>query len=155
MQTASFQSLIMNTKQFLSLFLSATLFLLADGFGSISTVAYNGALTIPLLSGSVGTFALPLAVLGVIKLGAAALLAGTFAAAGSDSIGFGQRSFRGRQKRSAVEEAAAAAVSDKEALFQLIASMDTYGCGKLLVCELEAKREALAADEALILTLFG
>ena len=64
----------MNTKAFLALFFNAAVLAGVNGFGSFTTVAYNGALTIPLLSATAGTFGTAIAVLGVLKLGAAALL---------------------------------------------------------------------------------
>ena len=122
--------------------------------GTLSTVALNGALTIPLLTATAGTLAAPLAVLGVLKLGAAALFAlgylGDDDGEYAEESGYG-RIFRRRHRRD-VEEIEA---PNEESLFALIASMDSYGCGKQLICELEAKRDALAADEALLLQLFG
>ena len=64
----------MNSKAFLALFFNACLMVGVNGFGSLTTVAYNGALTVPLLSATAGTFGTAIAVLGVLKLGAAALL---------------------------------------------------------------------------------
>ena len=54
-----------------------------------------------------------------------------------------------------VEEAAEQ--TDPEAFFSLVNSMDAYGCGKQLVCELEAKSNyaPLDKDEALMVWLFG
>eukprot|EP00096_Caligus_rogercresseyi_P001003 TRINITY_DN115_c0_g2_i11.p1 TRINITY_DN115_c0_g2~~TRINITY_DN115_c0_g2_i11.p1 ORF type:complete len:276 (-),score=81.42 TRINITY_DN115_c0_g2_i11:133-894(-) len=47
-------------------------------------------------------------------------------------------------------------VPDEEAIFNLVASLDVHSCGKLLVCELEAKdSNSLQEDELLLLTLFG
>jgi hypothetical protein len=44
----------------------------------------------------------------------------------------------------------------EEALFSLISAMDTYGCGKQLICELETKDpKSLASDEAIMLQLFS
>ena len=65
----------MNSKQFLVLFFNLALLMGVHGIGAFSAVALNGALTIPLLSATAGTLATPLAVLGVLKLGAAALYA--------------------------------------------------------------------------------
>ena len=153
----------MNSKIFAVLFLHAAVCLTfseAIFFGTgagITTVALNGATTIPLVSATAGTLATPLAVLGVLKLGAAALYALGYLGGGDDeeeyyeqpSSGYGYRTKR-RHIRSATE---AAAAPDKEALFALISAMDTYGCGKQLICELEAKAN-LAQDEALMVRLF-
>jgi len=142
----------MNTKAFLALFFNACLFLGVNGFGSLTTVAYEGALTIPLLAASSGTFGTAIAVLGVLKLGAAALLlASTLGGGEEEETGYGYK--KRRFQRHAPE---VAVTSDKDALFALIRSMDTLECGKALVCELEAQNEGeLSQDEALILTLFS
>jgi hypothetical protein len=146
---ASFQlkKHIMNTQAFLALFFSA-LFACVSGFGSLTTVVYNGALTIPLLAATTGTFGTALAVLGVLKLGAAALLLAA-SLRSNDDQGYEYR--KRRYQRSAVE----GVTSNPDALFSLVASMDSYGCGKSLVCELEAKSsDELLEDEVLILSLF-
>ena len=140
----------MNTKAFLALFFNACLFLGVNGFGSLTTVAYEGALTIPLLTASAGTFGTAIAVLGVLKLGAAALLLASSLGGEEEDAGYGYK--KRRYQRHAPE---VAVTSDKDALFALIRSMDTLECGKALVCELEAKNEGeINQDEALILTLF-
>jgi len=140
----------MNSKAFLALFFNACLMVGVNGFGSLTTVAYNGALTVPLLSATAGTFGTAIAVLGVLKLGAAALLLASSLGEEEDE-GYGYQKRR-RYTRSAVD----AVTSDRDALFALIRSMDTLECGKALICELEAKTESdLTQDEALILTLFS
>merc|ERR1712048_965987 len=92
----------------------------------------EGALTIPLLAASAGSgLGTAIAVLGVLKLGAAALL---LASSSGEA--------RSRHSRSAenVEE-------KKDGLFALIRSMDTLECGKGLICELETKAEYDLAAE--------
>ena len=152
----------MNAKIFAVLFVHAAVCLTfseAIFFGTgagITTVALNGATTIPLVSATAGTLATPLAVLGVLKLGAAALYALGYLGGGDDeeeyyepaSSGYGYRTKRRHRRAADV-----AAAPDKEALFALISAMDTYGCGKQLICELEAKT-SLAQDEALMVRLF-
>jgi len=138
----------MNSKAFLALFFLGLL-AFVQGFGTLTTVAYNGALTIPLLSATAGTFGTAIALIGVLKLGAAALLLASAAQEPADE-GYGYRHHH--QKRAAVD----AVSNDKDALFGLIKSMDQLECGKSLICELEAKNEEeLIADEALILSLFS
>lgn len=144
----------MNTKTFIALFFNAAILAGVQGFGSLTTIAYNGALTIPLLSATAGTFGTALAVLGVLKLGAAALLLAR--SLGGEEEGYETSSgygYRRRYARSAVEGTS----HNPDALFSLVSSMDLYGCGKSLVCELEAKSssEELLDDEALILSLFA
>ena len=137
----------MNSKAFLALFFNAAAWTAVNGIGSFTTVAYNGALTIPLLSATAGTFGTAIAVLGVLKLGAAALLLASSLGGEEADEGYGY-------KRRFARHAEIAPVStDKDALFALIRSMDTLECGKALICELEAQEEVLE-DEALILTLF-
>ena len=135
----------MNTFGFLALFFSCLV--AVHGIGSFTTVAYQGALTIPLLSATAGTFGTAIAVLGVLKLGAAALLLAGGLGGEEEEAGYGY-------KRRYARHAEIAPVStDKDALFALIRSMDTLVCGKALICELEAQEE-IQEDEALILTLF-
>jgi len=135
----------MNSLAFTVFFFAVALFGMVQSFGALTTVAYEGALTIPLLAASAGTgLGTAIAVLGVLKLGAAALLLLSSEAARFRSA---------RSQRSAevdnVEE-------KKDGLFALIRSMDTLECGKNLVCELETKgEEDLEQDEALILSLFS
>ena len=120
----------MNSKAFVALFFNACLLACVQGLGTLTTVAYNGALSIPLLAASAGTFGTAIAVLGVIKLAAAALLL----SAGEEAAK--AQTFRSRRvQRSAVD---AAVTSDKDALFGLIRAMDNLECGKSLICELEA-----------------
>ncbi len=146
----------MNTKTFLALFFNAALMAGVHGFGSFTTVAYNGALTIPLLAATSGTFGTALAVLGVLKLGAAAILLASSLGGEEESYessGYGYKRSR-RVQRSAEQNAAIG--SNPDALFALVSSMDMYGCGKSLICELEAKStDELFEDEVLILSLFG
>ena len=132
----------MNSMAFMVFFFAVALFGMVQSFGTLTTVAYEGALTIPLLAASAGTgLGTAIAVLGVLKLGAAALLLLSSEGARSSS----------RSQRSAGDEIE----EKKDGLFALIRSMDTLECGKNLVCELETKgEEALEQDEALILSLF-
>ena len=137
----------MNSKAFLALFFNAALLGCVNGLGTFTTVAYNGALTIPLLSATAGTFGTAIAVLGVLKLGAAALLLASTLDQEEEGYGY---------KRRRYTRSADGVSSSPDALFALIRSMDMYECGKSLVCELEAKQEGeLLEDEALIMTLFG
>eukprot|EP00095_Tigriopus_kingsejongensis_P009461 maker-scaffold197_size267318-snap-gene-1.35 protein:Tk09461 transcript:maker-scaffold197_size267318-snap-gene-1.35-mRNA-1 annotation:"hypothetical protein" len=138
---------------------TATTGLASIGLGAGGILANNGILTIPLLAATAGTLATPLAVLGLIKLGAAALIAGGFVALGSlrgrnnDDEEVYHESSSGYHRR---RRSADIAAPNPDALFALISSMDTHGCGKQLVCELEAKdARQLQGDESLILSLFG
>jgi len=137
----------MNSKAFLALFFSCASMVAVNGFGSFTTVAYQGALSIPLLSASAGTFGTAIAVLGVLKLGAAALL---LAQQGEVE----EYSPYGKKRRY-TREAESALKTSPDALFALVRSMDMYECGKSLVCELEAKQEELLEDELLIMSLFS
>jgi len=132
----------MNSKAFMVFFFAVALFGMVQSFGTLTTVAFDGALTIPLLAASAGTgLGTAIAVLGVLKLGAAALLLLSSQSARSN-----------RAQRSADDEIE----EKKDGLFALIRSMDTLECGKNLVCGLETKgEEALEQDEALILSLFS
>jgi hypothetical protein len=137
----------MNSKAFLALFFSCATFSAVNGIGSFTTVAMNGALSIPLLSATAGTFGTAIAVLGVLKLGAAALLLAQQTASETEAYD----TYRRRHTR----EAEGLSTSP-DALFALVRSMDMYECGKSLVCELEAKEEGeLLEDELLMLTLFS
>lgn len=129
---------------FMVFFFAVALFGMVQSFGTLTTVAYEGALTIPLLAASAGTgLGTAIAVLGILKLGAAALLLL------SSQVARSQRSQRSQRSAEDIEE-------KKDGLFALIRSMDTLECGKNLVCELETKgEEALEQDEALILSLFS
>lgn len=129
-------------------------------------VQFNNGLFVPLASGAAGagTFAGPLAVIGAIYLAAGLAYglgyAGTDGTFGLDGLGRASqrlRSRRLRQQRQRRDAGAGPAVSpNPEAMFQLISSIDTFGCGKQLVCELEAKpRATLAQDEALMVQLFS
>ena len=152
----------MNSKIFAVLFLHAAVCLTfseAIFFGTgagITTVALNGATTIPLVSATAGTLATPLAVLGVLKLGAAALLALTLLGGQEEEeyapSGYGK--FRRRHRRDAAE--AQAIATNPDAVFGLAALVDTYGCGKQLICELEAASAVreLEEDEKLMTIFF-
>ena len=64
----------MNPKQLFGITLvSCALVGLSTALGTFEVITLNGALTIPLLAATAGSLATPLAVLGVLKLGAAAL----------------------------------------------------------------------------------
>lgn len=142
----------MNSKAFLVLFFAAIMVFGVHGFGTLTTVAYNGALTIPLLSATAGTFGTAIAVLGALKLGAAALLLASSLKGEEETYESSGYGYKRRFTRATVE----GVTSDKDALFALIRSMDTLECGKALICELEAKaEEEIVEDEALILTLFS
>ena len=128
-------------------FFAIALFGMVQSFGTLTTVAFDGALTIPLLAASAGTgLGTAIAVLGVLKLGAAALILAGSAAEEPAAEGYG---YKRRHQRSATM------ASSPDGLFALIRSMDMYECGKSLVCELEAKKEGeLLEDETLIMSLF-
>lgn len=150
----------MNAFQFSILFFAlAVLGSVEAVFGTLSTVTLNNALTVPLLSGTVGTLATPLAVLGVLKLGAAALLAlGLLGSGGSEEEEYYEPASSGytyhRSKRSTVLNGAGSTSAD--AIFDLVSAMDTYSCGKQLICELQAKSPgSLQDDEKLMLSLFS
>jgi len=130
----------------------------------ITPVVTGLSVSLPLLTATeAGQFFLPLAVLGVIKLAAAAAVAtghvGTslipsvpvpVVGGEEEGFAFSRHSSHYRQKRSADEAAG------EDAVFGLVSSMDMYSCGKALVCGLKAKNEAtLANDEILILSLFA
>lgn len=155
----------MNPKQFIVLFFSAAVLVCVDATFGFEPVISGLAVQLPILTAASGTLALPLAVLGVLKLAAAASLAGISltsilkgGAAEEDdgyhlvddsyapvSSGYGYR-----QKRHAVHRS-----PNPDIVFSLIKSMDLYSCGKSLVCELEAKNPAhLYEDEQLMLSLF-
>lgn len=141
----------MNSKAFMTLFFTVALVGLVHGIGSLTTVVSGGAVTVPLISSLTGLgpggLVTALAVLGVLKLGAAAILGGVIAAGGEASSGYEKR-----YKRSTAEEME----EKKDGLFSLIRAMDQLECGKNLICELEAKSsDDLEQDEALILTLFS
>jgi hypothetical protein len=142
----------MNSKAFMTLFFTVALVGLVHGIGSLTTVVSGGAVTVPLLSSLTGLgpggLATALAVLGVLKLGAAAILGGVIAAGGAGEAASG---YEKRYKRSAEEME-----ERKDGLFSLIRAMDQLECGKNLICELEAKSsDDMEQDEALILTLFS
>jgi hypothetical protein len=136
---------------------------------TLDPVVTGLAVNVPLLTGTAGSFTLPLAVIGVIKLAAAASISGVdvfgpiFQLAGlgkgllpalpevPSPLGYNKRQgYQQRQRRSAANEI------DGEAVFGLVSSLDMYSCGKALVCSLRAKDQAqLADDEALIMSLFA
>merc|ERR1711860_391856 len=127
----------MNSKAFLALFFNAISWAAVHGIGSFTTVAYQGALTIPLLAATSGTFGTAIAVLGVLKLGAAALLL-------ASSLGGEEEEGYGKYKRRYARHAEIAPVStDKDALFALIRSMDTLECGKALICDRKNKNKSV------------
>ena len=102
----------MNTMQFVALFFNlAVLLSFSSALGTFETVTLNGALTVPLLSAAAGSLATPLAVLGVIKLGAAALLAlALLGPKEEESYGYEEQSsgygrYRRRHTRALVEPA--------------------------------------------------
>jgi len=141
----------MNSKAFMTLFFTVAFIGLVHGIGSLTTVVSGGAVTVPLLSSLTGLgpggLATALAVLGVLKLGAAAILGGVIAAGGAGEAS----GYEKRYKRSAEEME-----QKKDGLFSLIRAMDQLECGKNLICELEAKSsDDMEQDEALILTLFS
>ena len=147
--------LAMNTKQFITAFMMVATVVSVQGLGDLAAVTLNGALTLPLLAATSGTFGTALAVLGALKLGAAALFLASQLKAPEEASSYeSASSYHGyRQKRAAHQSATA---TNPDALFDLISAMDHYGCGKQLVCELEAKPQSeLATDEYLLLSLFG
>jgi len=128
-------------------------------------------LTLPLVAATSGTFGTVIAVIGAIKLGAAAILlklavargyqnsaldAGSSyavpeASYGAPSSGYGAPKLK-RGKRDISYGVDSTTV---DGLFSLVSSMDMQQCGKALICELEAKsKERLLEDERLILSLF-
>jgi hypothetical protein len=111
--------------------------------------------------GTAASFSGPLAVLGLLKIGAAAFMALNYFRAQNEreqyGYGYGydqQQPHHYRHKRSAEDSMME---SNPESYFTLVNSMDSYGCGKQLICELEAKsqREDLEGDEKLMISLFG
>ncbi len=158
----------MNSYQFSVLFVNLAVllstangifFTTATGTGTGTSVV-NGA-NIILATGTAGTLATPLAILGVWTLAAAGAVALGLLNDGGDDDDYG-RSFKGRrpgklvkrrrQQRSAEEEG----LQEADAIFGVLAAMDTFGCGKQLLCELEAKpAEARDQDEILLISLFG
>ena len=152
----------MNTKQFLALFFAVAVLNVVDA--TVSAVVSGLAVHIPLASATAGTLGFPLAVVGVLKLLAAAKLYeqyaalkqaaepeyaepayGRFARMGRNAYQTYVRNIR--SKRSA---------ENPEAAFLLVSSMDMYSCGKALVCGLQAKdAQTLNQDEQLILALFA
>ncbi len=141
-------------------------------------VIMSTLLTLPLVAATSGTFGTVIAVIGAIKLGAAAILlklavargyqnsaldsgagyaapepsyGAPAAAYGAPEPAYGAPGKLKRGKRDAVY----GSNTSPEGLFTLVGSMDMYSCGKSLICELEAKnRNLLDEDEKLILTLF-
>lgn len=135
----------MNSKQFITAFMAMTTIASVYGLGELTTVMMNGALTVPLISATAGSMGAALAVIGALKLGAVAVILASQIAANNLS-----------ESRRSKRAAAAASATSPDTLFNLISSMDTYNCGKQLVCELEAQNPRnLSADEILILSLFG
>jgi len=137
----------MNSKAFSVLFINALLLACVRGFGSLTTVVNGASVMVPLLTAS-NPLGMTLAVLGVLKLGAAALILGAGAAAPEPA------GYDGRSRR--YQRSAEGVTGNKDALFALIRSLDQLECGKSLICELEAmNQEDLLEDELLILTLFS
>ncbi len=160
----------MNSYQYSLLFANlAVLLATANGIffgtGGTGTSVVNGA-NIILATGTAGTLATPLAILGVWTLAAAGAVALGLLNDGDDGDDYGRarkltaaqyvrarqaRARQQRQRRSAEE-----GLAESDAIFGVLAAMDTYGCGKQLLCELEAKPvEARDQDEVLLLRLFG
>ena len=130
------------------------------GHGAHGLAGYGSTLGHMAAMGTAASFSGPLAVLGLLKIGAAAFMALNYFRAQNEreqyGYGYGyDQPHHYRHKRSIVEEAAAE--TNPEAFFSLVNSMDAYGCGKQLVCELEAKSAytTLERDEALMIWLFG
>ena len=121
----------------------------SGGYGS--TLGHMAAM------GTAASFSGPLAVLGLLKIGAAAFMALNYFRAQNEreqyGYGYGY-DHHYRHKRSAVE---GAMESDPDSYFTLVSAMDNAGCGKQLICELEAKaqRAELESDEMLMISLFG
>ena len=141
-------------------------------------------LTIPLVAATSGTFGTVIAVIGAIKLGAAAILlklavargyqnsaldSGAGYAAPEASYGAPAQSYGAPEPsygapapaygapklKRGKRDAIYGSNTSPEGLFTLVGSMDMYSCGKSLICELEAKnRDLLDEDEKLIMTLF-
>lgn len=155
----------MNTKQFSVLFFAA---MIGAGMAIFNPIINGIAIQLPLLSAAAGTLSLPLAVLGVLKLAAAASLAGVgvaslFGGGGGDEEvvevgGYGHSAggygYGYRHKRSA--GGLRPLIGNEEAVFGLVSSMDMFSCGKALICALQTRDyNSLAADEQLMLTLFA
>lgn len=160
----------MNSKAFVSLFLASVSLVVVNG----QLVATGAALTLPLLASTSGVWPTAIAALGAAKLIAAGIITAaalkrrpeesyssysepSYAEPASSydapSSGYGHpRVFRQRRYQRSAEEVA---LASPDAIFNLVASMDTMNCGKALICELEAKNESeLASDEILMLSLF-
>jgi len=136
-------------------------------------------LTLPLVAATSGTFGTVIAVIGAIKLGAAAILlklavargyqnsaldaGGSYAAPeasyGAPASGYGAPASgygAPKLKRGKRDVAYGVDSTTVDGLFSLVSSMDMQQCGKALICELEAKnKDGLLEDEKLILSLFG
>ena len=88
-----------------------------------------------------------------MKLGAAALLALGLLGGGEEEEYYepqGYSSHGHRAKRNAPIS------TTVDAVFELAQSVDAYGCGKKLVCEIQAKNPAeLQDDERLLVSLFS
>ncbi len=150
----------MNSYHFSLLFANlAVLLTTANGIffttSGTGTSVVNGA-NIILATGTAGTLSTPLAILGVWTLAAAGAIA-LGLLGGDDGDGYGRSFKRGRVvKRRRQQRDAEDGLAESEAIFGVLAAMDTYGCGKQLLCELEAKpTEARDQDETLLLSLFG
>jgi len=146
------------------LLLSATLAATATLTSGLINPVINGlSLQLPLLAGASGSFAFPLAVLGVLKLAAAAAIAGV--GVGSLALGEGgpsipvptlPQSQYGQYSHYRQRRSADLLIGDADAVFGLVSSMDMYSCGKALICGLKAKDEStLDQDEIILLALFA
>ena len=141
-------------------------------------------LTLPLVAATSGTFSTVIAVIGAIKLGAAAILlklavargyqnsaldSGAGYAAPEASYGAPAQAYGAPEPSYGApasgygapklargrRDAVYDSNTTPEGLFSLVSSLDMYSCGKSLICELEAKnKDHLEEDERLIMTLF-
>jgi hypothetical protein len=159
----------MNTRQFLALFASVAVLKIVDCTFDAAVVS-GLAVHIPLASATAGTLGFPLAVLGVLKLAAAAELAQYYALSqgalepeaeeyeAAPAYGLYSRASPIQQYRRhyAKVHRNKRSAESSEAVFALVSSMDMYSCGKALVCGLEAKDpQTLSQDEQLIMALFA
>ena len=151
----------MNTKQFLALFIAVAILNVADG--TFEAVVSGLAVHVPLASATAGTLSFPLAVVGVLKLVAAANLYARYAGLKEAEPVYGEPAYArfARMGRQAYQSYARnirskRSAENPEAAFLLVSSMDMYSCGKALVCGLQAKdAQTLDQDEQLILALFA
>lgn len=161
----------MNSRQFLVLFASVAILKIVDCTFDAAVVS-GLAVHIPLASATAGTLGFPLAVLGVLKLAAAAELAQYYALSqgAAEPEGYEKAStypvnYRFASRASPIQQYRRhyaqvhrhkRSAENSEAVFALVSSMDMYSCGKALVCGLEAKDpQTLSQDEQLIMALFA